>query len=130
MKHEYQFTDTELAAQRLDYLARVYEPCTRKFLSDAIKHPPDLVIDLGYGPGHTTVLLSECSNAQCTVGLDNSDRFVELAEVSRTDRVSFAHHDVTAVPFPVSPAQLIFCRYLLSHLPDVEKTISFSTLHN
>jgi len=30
--------------------------------------------------------------------------------------VSFCFHDVTSVPFPVEASDLIFCRYLLTHL--------------
>src|SRR5262249_46456850 len=32
--------------------------------------------------------------------------------------VSFSVHDVTSAPFPVAPADLLYCRFLLTHLPE------------
>jgi len=34
----YQFSDTELAARRLSYLAGVFEPTTRSFLAESAAH--------------------------------------------------------------------------------------------
>jgi len=47
-----------------------------------------------------------------------SPRFIEIARAGATDRIAFELHDVCAVPFPASPADLIFCRLLLTHLQD------------
>ena len=32
--------------------------------------------------------------------------------------MSFQRHDVTGVPFPIGPAELAYCRFLLTHLRD------------
>jgi ubiquinone/menaquinone biosynthesis C-methylase UbiE len=37
--------------------------------------------------------------------------------------VSFAVHDVTRVPFPTEPADVVYARLLLAHLADVEGVV-------
>ena len=115
---KYQFTDTDLAAQRLKYLAEVYAESTRDFILGAVNYRPQLALDLGCGPGYTTHLLAECTHCGQAVGFDNSGRFLSLAEQSRTAHVSFCLHDVASVPFPVEPSDLLYCRFLLTHLRD------------
>jgi SAM-dependent methyltransferase len=114
----YAFGDSELAAARLAVVARVFEPATRAFLANVDLHEPDLVLDLGCGPGHTTALLSEVLHGRSTVGLDLSEEFIEQARRFASNDYSFQVHDVTVVPFPVGPADLLYCRYLLTHLDD------------
>jgi trans-aconitate methyltransferase len=120
---EYQFTDTDLAAQRLKYLAEVYAESTRDFILDAVSFQPRLVLDLGCGSGYATHLLAGLTQCSQIVGLDNSERFIARAERNKTDRVSFYVHDVTSVPFPVGPCDLLYCRYLLTHLKHPFDTI-------
>ena len=112
----YQFADTDLAARRLELLASVFEPPTRQFLSRLFAGPADLALDLGCGVGHTTHLLAKATGYARAIGIDFSDSFISAASRTATDRVSFARHDVTVVPFPVGPADLIFCRFLLTHM--------------
>ena len=112
----YLFTDSDQATQRLKYLAEVYEKTTREFVVDVIRSHPQLVLDLGCGPGFTTHLLAELTRCDRAVGIDNSEHFIKLAEQTRTGRVDFCLHDVTSVPFPMTPCDVLFCRYLLTHL--------------
>jgi trans-aconitate 2-methyltransferase len=42
---------------------------------------------------------------------------LSLARPSAKDGISFVRHAVTAAPFPTVAADLIYCRFLLSHLP-------------
>jgi ubiquinone/menaquinone biosynthesis C-methylase UbiE len=99
-------------------VARVFEPAARAFLRDAAVPPPDLVIDLGCGPGYTTQLLAEVLQPARPVGLDRSPEFIERARRLHSSRLSFLVHDVTAVPFPVGPADVLYSRLLLTHLDD------------
>ena len=48
-------------------------------------------------------------------------QFIALAERTGDERVSFCVHDVTSVPLPTGPADLLYGRFLLTHLkePDV-----------
>ena len=84
--------------------------------------PP--VDGLGCGPGHTTALLAEVLQCRRTVGLDLSAEFIERARGRASDRIAFHVHDVTVVPFPEGPADLVYCRLLLSHLSDPMAIIS------
>ena len=96
----------------------MFEPATRPFLERFAGHPYGLVVDLGCGPGHSTGLLAEVLAPGRILGLDQSPSFVALAAGSGSPPAEFAVHDVTVVPFPCPAADLVFCRFLLSHLPD------------
>lgn len=115
---QYQFGDRDLAAQRLAVVARVFEGTTREFLQRVRPARTRLAIDLGCGPGFTTRLLADVLSCGALVGLDTSERFLEKAREPADVRLRFRHHDVLTTPFPEAPADLLFCRYLLSHLPD------------
>ena len=114
----YALGHSEIAATRLEMVARVFEPATRVLLREASPAARNLAIDLGCGPGHTTALLAEVVRCRRTVGLDFSAEFIERAQSKASDRVAFQVHDVTVVPFPVGPADLVYSRLLLTHLRD------------
>ncbi len=120
----YLFGDSVTAQSRLDLLARTFEPPTREFLSTFNPKGTDLAIDLGCGPGHTTRLIAETLPFKRVVGLDKSPNFIEAASQSRSTDVSFQQHDVTLVPFPLPPADLIFCRFLVTHLPTPDQALA------
>jgi SAM-dependent methyltransferase len=120
----YAFGDTDIAARRLEYLAEVFAEPSRAFLLDAARQQPQLAVDLGCGPGYSTHFLAETVQCRHAVGLDNSERFIALARKTETDRVSFDLHDVISVPFPVDRADLLYCRYLLTHLREPERVIA------
>ncbi|QBD76414.1 class I SAM-dependent methyltransferase [Ktedonosporobacter rubrisoli] len=119
----YAFTDTDRAIQRLEVLAEVYEPATRAFLHDSIQEAPASIIDLGCGPGSTTRLLAKTFAAAQVTGLDLSERTIAYAQQKATAQVSFRQHDITSVPFPTDPADLLYCRFLLTHLQDPYATL-------
>jgi SAM-dependent methyltransferase len=129
----YAFGDGPAAARRLDLLAELFEPASRRFLERVaglsgrdgpgggpglIERPPRLAVDLGCGTGHTTRLVADVLEPGRVLGLDQSGYFVALAARPADPAVGFAVHDVTRVPFPCPPADLLYGRLLLSHLPD------------
>jgi DNA/RNA-binding domain of Phe-tRNA-synthetase-like protein/SAM-dependent methyltransferase len=114
----YTFGDTDIAAQRLKVLSEVFGPSSRALLAEVTSAPPELAYDLGCGPGYTTALLSAQTGALRTIGLDESASHVDRARKSASGPVEFAQWDVRQVPFPAGPADLIYCRLLLAHLPD------------
>ena len=120
----YLFGDSPTARQRLDVLAQTFQGPTREFLSGFTPPASNLAVDLGCGPGHTTHLIAELMPFQRVVGLDSSESFVESASECSGSRVSFLTHDVTATPFPTPPADLMFCRFLLPHLPDPARALT------
>lgn len=121
---KYLFGDTDLAARRLEIVADVFAESTRAFVDDAAIGPTRLAIDLGCGPGCCTHFLAKLLECDQWVGLDKSERFISLARKTETDRVSFRLHDVIEVPFPVGPADLIFCRFLLTHLTEPRTVVT------
>ena len=121
---QYLFGDTDIAAQRLKVVAEVFADSTRAFVTSAAGERPRLAVDLGCGPGYCTHLLAETLQAARTIGLDNSERFLSLARPTETRSVSFRLHDVTSVPFPVAPADLAYCRFLLSHLREPRQAVA------
>ncbi len=120
----YTFGDGDLAVRRMDLVAGLFDASSRAFLADALPQRVDTALDLGCGPGHTTRLLAEVARAHRTVGVDGSERYVAAAR-ARTAAdpavelaVQFAVHDVTSLPLPAAPADAIYARLLLAHLPD------------
>lgn len=120
----YAFRDSELAAARLEVVAELFDPATRAFLEELGPTGVGLALDLGCGPGHTTRLIVETLAPRLTVGLDASPRFLALASASAPPATSFVEHDVTTTPFPAGPADLAFCRFLLSHVRDREAVLA------
>jgi trans-aconitate 2-methyltransferase len=55
-----------------------------------------------------------------TIGIDASVAFLDEARSTRRD-LTFVHADLAVDPLP--PADLVFARYLLSHLPDPERRV-------
>jgi SAM-dependent methyltransferase len=113
---QYQFGHTDLAARRLGEVARVFRPSTEAFLRDAAPSAARTVFDLGCGPGYTTRLLAEALPQALVTGLDLSPEFLTIAGASPPPRIRYLQHDVAGEPLPSPPADLAFCRYLLSHL--------------
>ncbi len=112
----YLLGDTGIAAQRLKIVSEIFAETTRTFLMEMSVGKLGLIIDLGCGPGYSTQFLQ--NNIQCDhiAGLDNSEYFIMLARQKETEKISFFLHDVTSIPFPIRPADLLYCRFLLTHL--------------
>jgi SAM-dependent methyltransferase len=116
---KYTFGDSDLAAERMALVAEVFEPSSRALLDRGVPAGSGLALDLGCGPGHTTRLVADACRPRRTVGVDGSERYVELARATTPDpTVTFVQHDVTRLPLPEAPADVVYARLLLAHLPD------------
>ncbi len=124
MKSHYTFGDNDRAADRLELLARAFEPSTARLLETVREGRPGCAVDLGCGPGHTTELLDGVLGAVRTWGLDASERLVERARARVGPRLSFAVHDVTRAPFPVGEIDVAFSRYVLTHIASPRDVLS------
>lgn len=110
----YTFGDSDVASRRLAALAEVYEPETRALLARAAARPPALALDLGCGPGWTTRLVHEVARPARTLGVDASERYIAEAR-ARHPALEFVVADI-AHGLPAAGAELIFARFLLTHL--------------
>lgn len=125
----YAFGDTAVASQRLGVLASVFAQPSRTLLASLGAgvdgwRAPRLVLDLGCGPGHTSVMLADIFPSALVLGIDTSTVFA--AEAARTGPRScrFAVADVTRMPLPCAAADLVYGRFLLVHLPDPRATVT------
>jgi trans-aconitate 2-methyltransferase len=112
----YTFGDNEQASARLRLLSQVYEPETRDLLQSASARNSRLVVDLGCGPGWSTRLVRDVLKPARAVGIDSSENYITEARQRQDTGLEFKVHDVTAVPFPVTEPDVLFCRFLLTHL--------------
>lgn len=119
----YAFGDTDLAARRLAVLAETFAQSSRTFMAEGAQPGPRLAGDLGCGPGYSTHLLASTLEPAHTVGLDNSQSFLDLARPTASETVSFRRHDITTAPFPSGPYDLLFSRFELTHLQRPEAVV-------
>jgi SAM-dependent methyltransferase len=119
----YAFGDADLAAQRLHLLDRVFAEPSRSLLTVAASRRIRLAVDLGCGPGWSTRFLSETLRPLRLAGLDTSSSFLEMARVAGPPGTDWFAHDVTSVPFPTGPADLLHARFVLCHLPEPESVL-------
>ncbi len=80
---------------------------------------PKVAIDLGCGPGWSTRLIHEILHPARTIGLDASERYIAEARMNNRVDLEFAAHDIVRAPFPTPSPNVMFCRFLLTHLHDL-----------
>ena len=124
----YSFGETDLAAERLRVVSEVFDPTSEAFVSETVRNRPRLALDLGCGPGFTTRLLSRIARPERTVGVDRSESFLGRARASSVAREEYVAADVAMEPLRVAGIgerpDLIYARFLASHLPEPERAIS------
>jgi trans-aconitate 2-methyltransferase len=115
----YPFGDSPQAIERLDLMARLFEPGTTALLDRWAPDAPGLALDLGCGPGHTTAAIARHCRPRRLVGIDASAPMVAATaqRLADTTGAGAVVADVTG-PLPDAPADLVHARYLLSHLND------------
>ena len=126
-KAAYQFGNTVAAGDRLQLLADVFQDSTTSFLQRIVTSPPTLALDLGSGPGLSTALLQKVTGAHSAIGLESSMDFVAAARARFGVPLAFVQHDVTNNPFPTPKADLIYCRFLLTHLQNPHDVVAVWT---
>jgi ubiquinone/menaquinone biosynthesis C-methylase UbiE len=122
-RSHYQFGDTATAQDRLQLLADVFRNATRSFIQRVVTSTPEVALDLGSGLGFTASLLKESTGAKRVIGLESSINFIHAARDRFGNEVEFLEQDVMKTPFPTPAADLIYCRFLLSHLLNRKETI-------
>jgi SAM-dependent methyltransferase len=116
----YTYGDSSLAAERLELVARLFDPTSSSFVRRVGRD--GTAVDLGCGPGHTIGMVAGAAGAQ-TIGVELATAFASQASAAG-HRVVVA--DVRA-PLPVRDVDLLYARLLLAHLPDpVDAVASWS----
>ncbi len=115
---KYVFASDELGGKRLLQLHELFSKFTESFLGECGEKNLPLCLDLGCGSGFTTRSLADTLSPQNIIGLDNSEYFIGKAlEFNRAyPTISYQIHDVTKIPFPTGKADLIFFRFVLTHM--------------
>ena len=114
----YLFGDSDVASHRLRVLSEVFAESSQRFLRAAVPANPGLAVDIGCGPGYTTRLIADVLRPLRTVGIDRSEAFITEAQRAGDSDVSYLVHDAASIPFPVGPADLIYARFVATHLRD------------
>lgn len=120
---EYTFGTDHAGASRLESIARFFNPLATQFIQTHLDgRPRQTAVDLGCGPGFTTDMVARATNCAEIYGLDNAVGFLQMAAAQFPD-YTFLYHDITQIPFPVQ-ADVIYVRFVLSHLSDVVQTVN------
>jgi len=124
----YSFGDNRLAAQRLEYLAAAFAPSSRRFLQETQPDRVELALDLGSGIGATTALVRDVTKAPRVVGYERSGPFLAIARLQYPE-LTFLDVDVLSPAYPDREADLIYCRFLLTHIHRSADVLTTSVQH-
>ena len=127
-KSHYSFGDNRLAALRLEYLAAAFAQSSRRFLQGTKPGRVELALDLGSGIGATTALVRDVTNAARVVGYERSGNFLAIAS-RRYPELTFREIDVLSPTYPDREADLIYCRFLLTHIHRPADVLTTSVQH-
>ena len=123
----YPLATGEAAANRLRVLHALYGPGSRRVLLDAGLRRGMRVADLGCGVGMVTALLAELVGPEGhVVGIDASA--AQLAQARErvppgSTNIRFVEASATDTGLPPASFDLVYCRFLLIHLPEPEKAL-------
>ena len=125
----YTYGHSFTAADRLKRIADFFNPLSYNFIRENLGNPYGQVVDMGCGPGYTTDMLAQATQAKEVFGIDISKYFVEVARKNYPD-YTFATANVTHLNSTLK-YDMIYCRFLLSHLRDIQSLFKhWSTLLN
>lgn len=122
----YTFGENDLAAERLRWLAEAFEPSSEALLRELGSRAYGVAIDLGCGPGYTTELVQRVLQPALAIGVDRSPALLAIASRrTHADGTSlrFEERDLAQVPLSLPRADIMYCRYLLTHLSDPTRVL-------
>lgn len=117
----YTFGDTITADERLKNISEVFNPFSAEFIRENIHGKINSVIDLGCGPGYSTEMVAESTSAKIVTGIDISENFL-LSAAARYKKYTFIKCNITT-DFPPIKSDVIYFRFLLSHLKNINELL-------
>jgi SAM-dependent methyltransferase len=124
---QYALATGKEADYRLRLLHRLYGPGTYRILLEAGLRPGMHVADFGCGVGMVTALLAELVLPEGhVVGIDASAAQLAQARERLNHQgttVRFVEASATDTGLPAESFDLVYCRFLLIHLPDPEAAL-------
>jgi SAM-dependent methyltransferase len=127
-KSHYSFGDNDLAGKRLEYLAAAFAPSSLRFLQDAKPDRVELALDLGSGIGASTALVRDVTRAPRVVGYERSASFLEVAR-RHYPELTLRDVDILSPKYPDQEGDLIYCRFLLTHIHRPLDVLTTSVRH-
>jgi SAM-dependent methyltransferase len=114
--------------ERLRVLARVMWPTTSALLSRVGIDPAARCLDLGCGGGDVTVELARLAPEGLAVGVDLDETKIELATADAANagvrNIDFRVDDVMVSPVDDERFDVVYARFLLTHVPDPAKALA------
>ena len=117
----YAITGGEQGKRRPDLLAEIMQPTTLRLLAEAGLRGGDRCLDLGCGGGNVSLDMARIVGPDgLAIGVDFDPQIVELARQDATDAGAgnVEYHVADARLFDGGPFDLIYARFLLSHLSE------------
>jgi ubiquinone/menaquinone biosynthesis C-methylase UbiE len=126
---EYVLATGTAAVHRLWLLHGIYSPAGKRVLLQAGLRPGMSIADFGCGVGATTRMFSELTGPFGRVlGIDVHAAQLEEARQAFAngglENVSFLHADACDTKLPANSFDLVYCRFLLLHLPNPADCVS------
>jgi SAM-dependent methyltransferase len=123
----YALATGEAAAYRLHVLHGIYGPGSRRVLLNAGLRRGMHVADLGCGVGTVTAMLAELVGPEgAAIGIDASAAQIAQARKrlqGACTNTSFVQARATDTGLPRESFDLVYCRFLLIHLPEPERAL-------
>jgi SAM-dependent methyltransferase len=126
---EYVLATGKAAVHRLWLLHSIYSPAAKRVLLQAGLRPGMNIADFGCGVGATTRMFSELTGRfGRVVGIDVHAAQLEEARQACANggfaNVTFLHADACDTKLPANSFDLVYCRFLLLHLPNPADCVS------
>ncbi len=114
----YTIEETNLERQHL--LAEILNPLSLKALANVSLPKNAKILDVGCGLGDTSLMLHNHFLQTSVTGVDADATLIEAAteEMKLFPGLHFICADALHLPFNDNSFDLVFCRYILHHIPD------------